>query len=167
MLTARLGRLRDWALFTAAALAPAAAVGVLGLRALANEEAGQRREAALELAAAAGNVKREIEQGVARAAGELGALAIDADPVAAGAALGRVAPRFAVPVLLAPDRSFLVPAPASLRAGAAFSGGLGGLPPIATATAATGRRVPPGARAALGPARSAAKVDVLRAVVAD
>ncbi len=116
MLTARLGRLRDWGLFTAAALAPAAAVGVLGLRALANEEAGARREAALELSAAAGRASREMEQAGARAAGELLTVTLDADPQKAGAALGRLSPRFAVPVLLAPDRSFLVPAPATRRA---------------------------------------------------
>jgi two-component system phosphate regulon sensor histidine kinase PhoR len=123
VLTARLGQLRDWALFTAAALAPAVAVGLLGLRALANEEAGARKRAALELSAAAERAAREIEQGVARAGRELGALAIDADPGRAGAALGRVAPRFASPVLLSPERAFLVPEPAAATRRASAAGG--------------------------------------------
>jgi signal transduction histidine kinase len=113
VLTARLGRLRDWALFAAAALAPAVAVGVLGLRALVNEEAGARREVALGLDAAADRVSRDVERGVARAAVDLGGLVVDADSGKAAAALARVAPPFAVPVLLGLDRSVLVPAPAA------------------------------------------------------
>ncbi len=117
MLTARAGSLRDWALFAAAALAPAVAVGVLGLRALANEEAGARREVALGLAAAADHLSRDVERGVARAEVELSGLAVDEDPGKAAAALGRVAPAFAVPVLLAADRTLLVPAPGSVPRG--------------------------------------------------
>src|SRR6185437_8066546 len=129
MLTARLGRLRDWALFAAAALAPAVAVGVLGLRALANEEAGERREVVLGLAAAAERASRDFEQGTARATGALGALTVDADPLAAAAALDRTAPPFATAVLLARDRSLLVP------------------------TASPSRRTPVEAAGALAPAR--------------
>ena len=123
MLTARFGRLRDWALFAAAALAPAVAVGGLGLRALANEEAGARREVALGLVAAADRAARDIERGVARAEGELEGIAVDADPGKAAVALGRVAPSFAVPVLLAPDRTLLVPAPGPSPRGPREPGG--------------------------------------------
>jgi signal transduction histidine kinase len=111
MLTARRpGGLRDWALFVALALAPALAIGVLGLRALANEEAGARREVALGLVAAADRASRDIEHDVARAAAELGGLTLDDDPARAAATLGRVTPRFASSVILAPDRSLLFPA---------------------------------------------------------
>src|SRR5262249_33619075 len=40
---------------------------------------------------------------------ELGGLALDDDPERAATALGRAAPRFASPVILAPDRSLLFP----------------------------------------------------------
>jgi signal transduction histidine kinase len=110
MLTARAGRLRDWALFAAAALAPAAAVGVLGLRALANEEARARHEVATVLTAAAERASRDVDRGLDRAAEALAVLPIDADPERAGEALHGVVPAFAEPVLLAADRSLLVPA---------------------------------------------------------
>jgi signal transduction histidine kinase len=100
VLTARLGRLRDWALFAAAALMPAVAVGMLGLRALANEEAGARREVAIGLAAAADRVSRDVERGLAQAVGALVVVDFDA----------RMAPPFASAVLLAPDHSLLAPA---------------------------------------------------------
>ncbi len=109
MLTARAGRLRDWILFAAAALAPAAAVGFLGLRALANEEAGARREVAIGLSAAADRASRDIDRGLARAENAVAGLAIDADPERAAEALRGVAPPFGVPIVLAPDRSLLVP----------------------------------------------------------
>jgi two-component system phosphate regulon sensor histidine kinase PhoR len=120
VLTARAGRLRDWALFAAAALAPAVAVGVLGLRALANEEAGARRQVSLGLAAAAERASRDLDEGAARAAEGLAALPVDPAPVAAAEALRRAVPPFAEPVLLAPDRSLLIPAaPASTTPSAA------------------------------------------------
>ncbi|MFT3775677.1 MAG: HAMP domain-containing sensor histidine kinase [Minicystis sp.] len=108
MLTARAG-LRDWALFAAAALVPAVAVGVLGLRALMNEEARARREVALELAAAADRAAGDVERGLARAAETLGMVTIEADPARAAATIRKVAPAFAEPVVLAPDRSLIVP----------------------------------------------------------
>jgi two-component system phosphate regulon sensor histidine kinase PhoR len=109
VLTARTSKLRDWGLFAAAALLPAAAVGVLGLRALANEEAGARRELALGLDAAAERVARDVERGTARAAAVLATTAIDADAGKAGDALKRIAPPFAEPVVLGKDRALLVP----------------------------------------------------------
>lgn len=109
MLTAR-ASLRDWVLFAAAAVVPAAAVGVLGLRALANEEAGARREAAVSLAAAAERVVAEIDRGLARAAEGMAAAGGEADPVRAAAALRSIAPAYAEPVVLAADGGLLVPA---------------------------------------------------------
>lgn len=53
----RPGNLRDWLLFAAAAIVPAIAVGGLGLRAVANEEAAQRRVRADELRAQATQVR--------------------------------------------------------------------------------------------------------------
>ncbi|APR85612.1 Phosphate regulon sensor protein PhoR (SphS) [Minicystis rosea] len=104
------GGLRDWGLFGAAALVPAVAVGVLGLRALANEEAGARREAALGLAAAANQVAGEIERGVARAEEALGKVTVESDPVKAAATLRRALPAFAEPVVMAANRALVVPA---------------------------------------------------------
>ncbi|WP_438008443.1 HAMP domain-containing sensor histidine kinase [Sorangium sp. So ce321] len=118
MLSPRASRLRDWALFAAAASVPAICVGVLGLRALANEADGARREVALGLATASDRLSRAIDQEVDIAAAALAALpALPADggaPDAAAAALAGIAPPFAAPVLLAPDRSVLLPPQAAL-----------------------------------------------------
>jgi signal transduction histidine kinase len=109
------GVLRDWALFAAAALGPAIAVGVLGLRALANEEAGARREAALSLAAAAQQAARRVEDDLGHA--ERSLAAIDADPdglaraLASPEARAAIAPAFAEPVMVDRNGTILVPAP--------------------------------------------------------
>ncbi|WP_437288964.1 sensor histidine kinase [Sorangium sp. So ce406] len=110
MLSPRASRLRDWALFAAAASVPAICVGVLGLRAVSNEADGARREVALGLAAASDRLSRAIDQETDRAAAALAALPIDAGPIeTAAAALAGIAPPFAAPVLLAPDGSVLLP----------------------------------------------------------
>ncbi|WP_437653063.1 sensor histidine kinase [Sorangium sp. So ce1182] len=115
MLSPRASRLRDWALFAAAASVPAICVGVLGLRALANEADGARREVALGLATASDRLSRAIDQEVDMAAAALAALPADGGaPDAAAAALAGIAPPFAAPVLLAPDRSVLLPPRAAL-----------------------------------------------------
>ncbi|WP_437928864.1 HAMP domain-containing sensor histidine kinase [Sorangium sp. So ce291] len=115
MLSPRASRLRDWALFAAAASVPAICVGVLGLRALANEADGARREVALGLATASARLSRAIDQETDIAAAALAALPADSvAPDAAAAALAGIAPPFAAPVLLAPDRSVLLPPQAAL-----------------------------------------------------
>ncbi|WP_437525514.1 HAMP domain-containing sensor histidine kinase [Sorangium sp. So ce726] len=120
MLSPRASRLRDWALFAAAASVPAICVGVLGLRALANEADGARREVALGLSTASARLSRALEQETDRAAAALAALPMDGPanghPDAAAAALAAIAPPFAAPVLLAPDRSVLLPPQATLPA---------------------------------------------------
>ncbi len=114
MLSPRASRLRDWALFAAAASVPAICVGVLGLRALANEADGARREVALGLSTASARLSRALDQETDRAAAALAALPIDGAPEAAAGALAGIAPPFAAPVLLAPDRSVLLPPQAAL-----------------------------------------------------
>jgi hypothetical protein len=110
MLSHRAVRLRDWALFAAAALVPAISVGIVGLRALSNEADGARREVALELTNASARMFRALEQESARASAALAALPLDGAPDALATALAGVAPPFAEPVLLARDRSLLLPA---------------------------------------------------------
>jgi two-component system phosphate regulon sensor histidine kinase PhoR len=109
MLTPAASRFRDWASFAAAALLPAVATAVLGLRAVANEEAGARREVAAALDAAAERAGAGIERDLARAAAELGrarvAGTIDEE---AKAALG-VAPPFAEAVVLDANRALVSP----------------------------------------------------------
>ncbi|WP_437815313.1 sensor histidine kinase [Sorangium sp. So ce1078] len=114
MLSPRASRLRDWALFAAAASVPAICVGVLGLRALANEADGARREVALGLSTASAGLSRALDQETDSAAAALAALPIDDAPEAAAVALAGIAPPFAAPVLLAPDRSVLLPPQAAL-----------------------------------------------------
>ena len=111
MLTPAASRLRDWALFAAAALLPAIAAAVLGLRAVANEEAGARREAAAELNAAAERAGASVER-------ELGPRSGGARAAAASrrqhrrrrrrAAAG-VAPAFAEAVVLDANRALVSP----------------------------------------------------------
>src|SRR5262245_27477854 len=102
--------LRSYALFAAAALAPAVAVGVLGMRALRNEEAATLRETAVALDTAAERASATIHQGVEEAGARLGAGSFDADPVGTEQVLRALVPAFAEAVVLAPDRSVLVPA---------------------------------------------------------
>jgi signal transduction histidine kinase len=111
VLTARAGRLRDWALFAAAALVPALSVGVLGLRALTNEEAGARRQAALELAAGADRTSRDLERILSETSARLATAPLDPNPARLATSIRALAPPFAEPVVLAPDRSLLTPPP--------------------------------------------------------
>lgn len=102
MLTETASRLRDWALFAAAALLPALALGGLGLRALGSEEAAIEREAKLALEATADRVIREIESALPEAA---------ARAASAPQRLDELAPPFATPLALESDRGL----PASPR----------------------------------------------------
>ncbi|WP_437336226.1 sensor histidine kinase [Sorangium sp. So ce394] len=138
MLSPRASRLRDWALFAAAASVPAICVGVLGLRAVSNEADGARREVALGLATASARLSRAIDQETDRAEAALAALPLTGPltdpltapptapptgpPEAAAAALAEIAPPFAAPVLLAPDRSVLLPPQAAPPAAPAPDG---------------------------------------------
>jgi signal transduction histidine kinase len=109
MLSPRASRLRDWALFAAAAIMPAISIGVLGLRALSSEADAARREVALGLSTASAGMARELELATARASAALAALPLAGAPEALAPALAEVAPSFAAPVLLAPDRGVLLP----------------------------------------------------------
>ncbi|KYG02513.1 hypothetical protein BE21_54865, partial [Sorangium cellulosum] len=80
VLSPRASRLRDWALFAAAASVPAICVGILGLRAVSNEADGARREVALGLATASAHLSRAIDQETDRAEAALAALPL-ADPL--------------------------------------------------------------------------------------
>ncbi|MBK8939058.1 MAG: HAMP domain-containing histidine kinase [Polyangiaceae bacterium] len=106
---------RDAALFLAAALVPAGATGLLGWRALRNEEAALRREAALEVSVAADALGAELERRLAAGARDLAALPVDAalgGPEAELEAYERtraITPPFAAPFVLAPDGTLLLP----------------------------------------------------------
>jgi two-component system phosphate regulon sensor histidine kinase PhoR len=115
MLTARASRLREWALFALAAVAPALAVGGLGLRALQNEEAAILGETARALDASAERTAATIERTMAAAAAGIDA-GLDADPARADATLRRLCPAFAEPLVIGGDRALLVPpAPPALQ----------------------------------------------------
>src|SRR5262245_52907909 len=111
MLTTRASRLREWALFAVAALAPAVAVGLLGLRALQNEEAAILGETARALDASAERVGAMIDRGLAAAATTVGGENLDPDAARAEARLGKLCPSFSEPVVLGADRALLVPPP--------------------------------------------------------
>ncbi len=140
---------RDVAVFLLAALVPAGAVGVLGLRALRNEDAALRREAALEVGREAERAAREVESSLDRATAALselqkiGARADDPASVerAMAAARAQGSP-FGEVVVLSADGRIL--APKTLQAG----------PPA---------DVSPGCRAALDrlPARDRGDVETL------
>jgi two-component system phosphate regulon sensor histidine kinase PhoR len=66
MLSVRQSTLRDWGLFVVVALLPAVAIGLLGLRALYNEEAAIRREMRLVLEQSAAEAKRAYDADLAR-----------------------------------------------------------------------------------------------------
>ncbi|WP_437670628.1 ATP-binding protein [Sorangium sp. So ce131] len=142
MLSARASRLRDWALFAAAASLPAICVGVLGLRALSNEADGARREVALGLSTASARLSGALDQATDRAAAALAALPSHGAPDAVAAALSRIAPPFAAPVLLAPDRSVLLPPQAAPPAAPAPEG----CAALARAAAGPDAEARPGAR---------------------
>lgn len=61
MLGTRTSTLRDWGLFVLVALLPAVAIGLLGLRALVNEEAAIKREMRISLERAAEEARRRYE----------------------------------------------------------------------------------------------------------
>ncbi|WP_437276829.1 hypothetical protein WME90_37090 [Sorangium sp. So ce375] len=73
-------RLRDWALFAAAASVPAICVGALGLRALASEAGGARREVAPGLSTTSALLSRALDQQSDRAAAALAALPMEGPP---------------------------------------------------------------------------------------
>jgi two-component system phosphate regulon sensor histidine kinase PhoR len=107
---------RDAAWFFAAALVPAAAVGWLGLRALRNEEAALRREAALEVSGEAERARRSFDDAIDAAERGLtgvgdGQARLDdqASIDRTLSALVAVAPPFAEPAVLASDGRLLAP----------------------------------------------------------
>src|SRR5690349_15621316 len=109
---------RDVAAFLAAALIPAGALGWLGLRALRNEEAALRREAALEVLAESERARRIAEQALERAARELEAVPVDDvradDPVSLARVLAPVvelSPSFAEAVVVTSEGRVLAPLP--------------------------------------------------------
>jgi two-component system phosphate regulon sensor histidine kinase PhoR len=109
MLTASASRLRDWALFAAAALVPAIAVAVLGLRAVANEEAGARRELASSLDAAAEREGARLDRDLAAAAADLGRARLAGTAADLGKVATEIAPPFADAVVLDATRALLFP----------------------------------------------------------
>ncbi|NUO54180.1 MAG: HAMP domain-containing histidine kinase [Polyangiaceae bacterium] len=107
---------RDVAAFLAAALIPAGALGWLGLRALRNEEAALRREAALEVAGESERARRIAEQALEKAARELEAVPVDDvradDPASLSRVLGPVldlSPPFVEAVVVTSEGRVLAP----------------------------------------------------------
>lgn len=78
MLSTTSSKLRDWGLFVLAALLPAAAIGLLGLRALLNEEAAIKREMRVVLEQSAETARRQFETTL----GELDTATLSAAPFA-------------------------------------------------------------------------------------
>src|SRR5687768_15936724 len=107
---------RDAAWFFAAALVPAAAVGWLGLRALRNEEAALRRDAALEVSGEAERARRSFddafdaaERGLTGVGDGQARLDDRASIDRTLSALLAAAPPFAEPAVLARDGRLLAP----------------------------------------------------------
>lgn len=111
MLTRRASRLREYALFALAALAPALAVGVLALRALSNENAAALRETAAGLDAAGERLSLGIHQALSRSEKKLGAARLGRPTPELARALDAFRPAFATVVVLGADRGLLWPAP--------------------------------------------------------
>ncbi len=111
MLARRALRLRDYALFALAALAPALAVGVLALRALSNENAAALRETAAGLDAAGERLSLGIHQALSRSERALGAARLDRPTPGLARTLDTLRPAFATVVVLGADRALLWPAP--------------------------------------------------------
>lgn len=106
-------RWQQVALFALFALVPAASVSVLGLSAVSTTEITAQREVSAMLSAAADRTARAVERGLDAAEEPLARAGDAAGTGALAEALRRAAPPFADPILLAADRSFLVPEPAS------------------------------------------------------
>lgn len=106
-------RWQQVALFALFALVPAASVSVLGLEAVSTTEITAQREVAAMLAAAADRTARTVERGLDAAEEELARADDTAGPDGLEAALRRAAPPFADPLLLAADRTILLPKPPS------------------------------------------------------
>lgn len=106
---------RDVPLFLLAALVPAAATGALGWRALRNEEAALRREAATEVTRAAERAAAQCRDDLARGGARLadeerGATASDdARELDAYERAARAAPMFAEPMVVDADARLLLP----------------------------------------------------------
>src|SRR5262249_49164465 len=100
---------RSYALFAAAALAPAIALGILGFRALRNEEAAILRETAGALDAAAERASATIQQDTTEAARKLSYVGFDVEPSRTEEALRSLTPPFAEPVVLGADLAVLMP----------------------------------------------------------
>ncbi len=109
MLTPAASRLRDWAAFAAAALLPAIATMALGLRAVANEEAGARREVAAGLDAAAERAGAGVERELGVAATELGRAHLAGSIEEEAKVAATVAPPFAEAVVLDASRALVSP----------------------------------------------------------
>lgn len=111
MLTRRASRLREYALFALAALAPALAVGVLALRALSNENAAALRETAAGLDAAGERLSLRVHQALSQSEKKLGAARLDRPAPELAHTLNALRPAFATAVVLGADRALLWPAP--------------------------------------------------------
>jgi signal transduction histidine kinase len=111
VLTQRASRVRDWALFALAAIAPAIGVGALAWSALGDAEAAARRETSVALEAAATQSRLAIDQALSRAADRLRARRFEGNAAQIGAHLDALRPPFAESVVLGADRRVLWPAP--------------------------------------------------------
>ncbi|MFW5741083.1 MAG: sensor histidine kinase, partial [Myxococcota bacterium] len=111
LLSTRARPWRDWLLFALAALLPALAVGWIGLRALQGEEEASRREIVLALQTTADGIVRDGRESFETAAAKLRDAQLPSDHEALSKALATIAPRFAEPVVAAPDGDVLLPAP--------------------------------------------------------
>ncbi len=106
---------REIPLFLLAALVPAAATGALGWRALRNEEAALRREAANEATRAAERTAAQCRDDLARGAGRLAdeargaAIGDDARELDAYERAARAAPMFAEAMILTPSAELILP----------------------------------------------------------
>jgi signal transduction histidine kinase len=106
-------RWQQIALFALFALVPAASVSVLGLSAVRTAEITAQREVLAMLTAAADRAARTIESGRGDAEEALAHIDDASGQKGLEAELRRAAPPFADPIVLAPDRSFVVPPPSS------------------------------------------------------
>ncbi|MBW2452959.1 MAG: HAMP domain-containing histidine kinase [Deltaproteobacteria bacterium] len=99
MLTRGSSKARDWAVFVLAASLPAVALGMLALRALANEDAATRREMGLQLAQAADQQRQAFLKELER----LGVAELPTESADGGLGEWPAAAPFAEPVVLSAD----------------------------------------------------------------